>query len=254
MSDSDVAMMERAAPTNGQPVDPIMFAIEKGMDADSIGKLVALLEGRERQAAERAFTEAISDVSAKAGVIIKSKSGPKAKYAPLDQVNFVLTPLYTAAGLSLSFSEADCPFADKGWKRHVCDVRHKLGHKERYHVDLPLDNADSKNPGMTPIQGAISTGSYAQRVLLCRIFNLTIALTDLDGDTGPQSVTEEQIKEIKALISEYPITGQDVDMEAFFRWLGVDSFEAMTPKHFEKARADLSVKIHTAKRKAGAKP
>lgn len=227
--------------------DVLTMAIEKGMDADGIAKLVDLIERRERQAAEREYTDAIRYVSEKAGVIIKSKKGSKSQYAPLDEINYLLTPLYTGAGLSLSFSEADCPFADKGWKRHVCDVRHKSGHKERYHLDLPIDNADGKNPGMTPIQSAISTGSYCQRVLLCRIFNLTIALTDLDGGNGSAGIEPAELAEIKDLWDQLEALRPQANFELFLEWLNVAKLEELTVKGFEKARSSLRNDIAKAK-------
>lgn len=232
--------------------DLLAVAIDKGMDADGIAKLVDLIERRERQQAERDFTEALSFVSEKAGVIVKSKKGSKANYAPLDEINHLITPIYTAAGLSLSFSEADCPFADRGWRRHVCDVRHKGGHKERYHVDLPLEEPIVSREGkvaMTPIQAAISTGSYAQRVLISRIFNLTIASTDLDGANGQSAgITEPEILELKNLIADYEQLVNPIDMERFLEWVGAKSLESFTVKQFEMAKGDLTRKIAAAKK------
>lgn len=213
------------------PVDPLTMAIQRGIDADGLAKIVGLIRERERDEAEKAFSEAVRSVSELAAPIVKSKQGNKSRYAPLEEVNRAMVPLYTTAGLSLTFSEADCPFADKGWKRHVCDVRHVKGHKERYHLDVPLDNADGKNPGMNPIQSAISTGSYVQRVLLCRIFNVTIADSDVDGQSLSDLlfITPEQASDIKDLIVQ-----NEMDEAALLKWLKAESVEKVTRAAYEK--------------------
>jgi hypothetical protein len=54
----------------------------------------------------------------------------------------------------------------------------------RYHLDLPIDGVGAKGNAigaMNPVQGCISTGTYGQRVLTCRAFNITVADTDMDG-------------------------------------------------------------------------
>src|SRR5690606_14215783 len=91
-----------------------------------------------------------------------------------------------------NYGEDDCPI--QTWKRTICDVRHIGGACHRYHLDLPTDGIGPKgNPigGMNVVQGSISTTSYAQRRLLCMIFNITIADNDDDGQ-GAVKVTEEQ--------------------------------------------------------------
>jgi hypothetical protein len=108
----------------------------------------------------------------------------KSRYVKLETITHRAKEIYTGHGFSLSFSEAESSI--EKFKRIVCLVRHVEGHSESHWIDLPLDGFSAKgNPigAMNPVQAAISTGSYGQRVLTCRVFNITIADTDLDGQS-----------------------------------------------------------------------
>lgn len=181
------------------PLTLLASAVDRGLDADQLDKLLTLQERWERNQAERAFNEAMHACQEEMPRIIRDSKNIQtgSMYASLETVQDAARPIYARHGFSLSYGEADCPTA--GYKRTVCDVRHIGGHCVRYHLDLPVDGIGPKgNPigGMNAVQGCISTTSYGQRRLLCMIFNITIAFEDNDAQ-HTATVTEEQIAQLK---------------------------------------------------------
>ncbi len=140
-------------------------------------------------------------------------------------------PVYSTHGFSLSYGEADCPVATM--KRTVCDVRHTGGHCERYHLDLPIDGigAGGRATSMNAVQGAISTTSYAQRRLLCMIFNITLTDEDDDGE-GNAVVTSEQAEQIEEWLTSL---GAKVNRQAFWKWVGAERVVDVPAAKFEDA-------------------
>ncbi len=230
-------------PRTDGPTDLIQLAVSQRMDADSIAKLVALVEGRERQVAEKAFTQAMQQAQQEMPTVVRdgTNSQTKSTYATLDAIQHTIKPVYARHGFALSFAEADAPL--EGWKRTICDVRHVGGHSARYHVDLPLDGVGAKgNPigAMNPVQAAVSTGSYGQRVLLCRIFNLTIAESDVDGQSMADllRLNHEQRKQLDDFIAQ-----EDVDVKALLKWVKADSLDTVTQRQFAKITSTYRQKI-----------
>ncbi len=224
---------EALVPVEREETDIIRLAILKNMDADSITKLVALVEGRERQAAERAFSDDMRGCQDAIPVVVRNKEnkGTHSWYANLDGILPAVKPVASRFGFALSFAEADCPL--EGWKRTVCDVRHRGGHSVRYHVDLPLDgkSAQGKDLAMNPVQAATSTGTYGQRVLVCRIFNLTIADSDVDGQSMADLLVlnEKQRAELNDLIEQ-----GNIPVDKLLKWIKAESLDTITQKQFEK--------------------
>ena len=251
------AVEQNGEPQAAQPADLIQLAIEKGMDADAITKLVDLIERREKAAAERAYTDAKRSVEYEVEPILRNVENASSKkyYADLEAVNRAVKPIYTKHGFSVTFAEADSPLP--GWKRTICDVRHRGGHKERYHLDLPLDGMGAKGNAigqMNPVQAAVSTGTYGQRVLLCRVFNLTITDSDTDGNAPSEPITDEQAQDLEALWTEFAELHPKSKLDAFLRTFGGDGCEsilAFSEHQCREAAADLKRRI--AKAKGGAK-
>lgn len=214
-------------PPAQEPRNIIEMAIQRNMDADSIAKLVGLVEKREAAEAEAAYSEAMRRCQEEMPVVLRSKKGGKSNYAPLDDINPAIKPVYTRHGFALNFSEGDSPIV--GWKRTLCDVRHNKGHHVTHHIDLPLDGGTGA--AMNPIQAAISTGTYGQRVLLCRVFNITIADSDKDGQSLQDLlyITPEQASDIREMIVQ-----NEMDAPKLLKWLGAESVEKITRAQYEK--------------------
>lgn len=178
----DTRLIEQPA-TN--PLMLLQQAVDRGMSPEQLKALVDLHEQWRAARAREAFNAAMTAVQIQMPCAVRDAENKQtnSRYIRLETLSTLAKPIYTAHGFALSFSEADSP--QPGWKRIVCHITHIQGHGEQRFIDLPVDGIGPKgNPigGMNAVQGAISTGSYGQRVLTCRIFNITVADTDLDGD------------------------------------------------------------------------
>jgi hypothetical protein len=224
---------EAPASVAPHPLALLQLLIERGGNPDQLDKMLTLHERWTKLEAEKAFNSAMRSCQEQMPTVIRQSANQHTKknYASLDDILPVAKPIYTGNGFALSFAEADSPL--EGWKRTVCDVRHEEGHCVRYHLDLPLDGQGSKGGGsaMNAVQGAISTGTYGLRVLLCRIFNITIADTDVDGnDLGEVlKINKEQRQQLDDLIEQ-----SQSDVPKLLKWIGAPTLEAITQSQFQK--------------------
>lgn len=223
------------------PMSLLSAAVERGVDADQLGKLLDLQERYENNEARKAYAVAMHAAQSEMPRVVKGAKNEqtKSRYANLEQVQHTAGPIYHKHGFSLSYGEEDCP--QDGYKRTICDVRHESGHCERYHLDLPVDGFSAKgNPigSMNPVQASISTTSYGQRRLLCMVFNITITDEDDDGQ-GSAVISDDQVATIRQWIKT-----TSSDEAAFLKWAGAESVETMQAARFAPAVAHF-------RRKAG---
>lgn len=170
------------------PMEILQSAVDKGVDAEQLEKLLELQERYEANQARKAFSESMHAAQTEMPRVIRDADNKQtgSKYARLEDVQIAAGPIYTKHGFSLSYGEGATLI--EGYKRTICDVRHSAGHVEQYHLDLPIDGIGPRGNaigGMNRVQGCISTTSYGQRRLLCMIFNITIAGDDNDGQYRP---------------------------------------------------------------------
>lgn len=143
----------------------------------------------------------------------------KASYVKLEGIQAVCKPIYTKHGFALSWGEE--PGAEPGLVRIVCDVLHREGHSKRHQGDYPIDGTGAKGgSNMNPLQGRVSSNTYAQRDMLRSIFNITIADKDLDGNKPTPTLSEGQIGEIHAIIDKIEAAGLKHDHKKFLEFWG----------------------------------
>jgi hypothetical protein len=189
-----------------------------------IAKMERLLEMHERisaRQAEIAFNTAMNVCQAEMPRVLRNKTNDSttSKYADLEQLDIICRPIYTKHGFSLSFGTADCPLP--GHARQTCLVSHTGGHSRAYQADIPLDLTGPKgNQNKTGVQGFGSTMSYGQRYLTKLIFNIALTNEDNDGQGEMETVSEEQIANIRALLTEL-----GKDEKKFLKWAKVDSLD-----------------------------
>lgn len=236
-----------APPPN--PMAMIAVAIDKGYDADQLGKLVALHDKWAADEARKAFSAAMSACQREMPVVVKDAENKHTRsfYARLESLTAAIKPVYVRHGFSLSFGTADSQLPNH--YRVVCDVRHAGGHAERYQADIPADGTGAKGGAMamTGPQAAGSTYSYGQRYLQKLIFNLTIADEDDDAIDSSGGITELEAMELDALRGEAGVNG-----EQFLAWAKVTKYSEMSRKQFEAAKVMLSDRIRR-KKNGGAK-
>lgn len=218
------------------PIQILQSAVERGVDASQLEKLMDLQERWERNQASKQFSEAMHACQEVMPKVVRDavNNQTKSRYATLEKVQEVCRPIYSAHGFSLSYGEDDCPVP--GYKRTVCDVRHSGGHCVRYHLDLPIDGIGAKGNAigaMNPVQACISTTSYGQRRLTSMIFNLTLAGEDDDGQSFA-TISEKEVATIEDWCAQL-----EVKTSVYTKWIGVGHLHEMTPEQYENVMAEI---------------
>lgn len=162
----------------------LQTALEKGVDAESLEKLLNMQERILDRESKQAYTRDMIAVQSEVKRIEKNKENQQtnSKYADLDAVLTAVKPVYTDKGFSVSYGTADSPHA--GHVRVTAEVSHREGWSESHFVDIPLDDEGIKgNKNKTQVHGTASAISYGRRYLLGLIFNLNMGDDD-DGNAA----------------------------------------------------------------------
>ena len=170
-------------------------------------------------------------------VIIKQAENKQtnSKYAKLEHINKVLTPLYTSHGLALMFGTDDSPL--EAHVRITCDILHEQGHSEYRFWDIPLDDRGIKGTvNKTKVHASASSINYGQRILKCLIFSVQLA-DDKDGNTEIETITDEQEATILSLIDEV-----NANKDKFLKYLKVDDLKHIPSNKYNTAVIALEKK------------
>jgi len=201
----------------------------------NVEKLEKLLDMQERvmnRQAESDYNIAMAELQPLIPQIERTKQADKSKYAPYEEIDRILRPLYTKAGFSISFNSR----IEGDKMLYTASLAHKGGHSKTADIVLPADTSGSKNA----IQAMGSTTSYAKRYLLGMLFNVVTANEDNDGNLP---LPNEEAVEIDLLITQ-----TKTDKVKFLKWLGADSVMNIPQKDYLKAKKALQAK----QKKAGA--
>lgn len=177
-------------------------ASDKDVDIDKMERLFKMHQDVVAKEAEAAWNAAMSRAQARVLPVAHNAENTqtKSRYAKLAAINKAVVPIYTEEGLSISF---DSDVVANGI-RTIAKVSHSQGHTKEYHLDLPLDDKGPQGTvNKTGVHATKSTHSYAQRTLICMIFN--VATEDDDGNKAGGKVLDEGARadyesEIEALI------------------------------------------------------
>lgn len=174
---------EIAVPS-GSPAEMILHAVDGGADLEKLEKLLTLQERWNANEAKKFYNADMVLAQSKMPEIVKKlkNSQTNSKYAGLDEIITKTKEIYTAYGFSMSFNEGVTARLDH--IRICANVLHKLGHKESYSYDVPLDGVGIKGSTfMTKIHAKASSISYGRRYLMCMIWNISTG-DDNDGNNG----------------------------------------------------------------------
>lgn len=242
--DTEVAPMPRMlveVKPDPSPLALVAEAIAKGHDPSKLNALLDFAERVQRDARQTAYAKAMIACQQVMPIIVHDAQNKHtvSTYAKLETIQEQIKPIYTAHGFTLSWDEADCP--KPGFARIVCYVLHEGGHIQRHQGDFPLDGTGAKGGGvMSPVQGRVSSNTYAQRDMVRSIFNLTIAGQDDDGN---QFVSPQQVKQLWGALQRVEKTlGQKVPderMQQFWGWCQVDSFDKLPLSWFQKVLDEI---------------
>lgn len=172
-------------------MDLLSIALHNNAAIDVIERMAALQREERAQESEIDFNDALNRIQEKIKRIAPDLENPQkhSKYASYAAIDRVIRPIYSAEGMSLSFTHADCPKPDHIRVICRCALR---GHKELYQVDWPVDTKGPKGePVMTATQATGASDSYAKRYLVKDIFNIAIGELDTDGEVTNGELMEK---------------------------------------------------------------
>lgn len=237
-------MTTNLQPATVNPLALIQTAIDKGVDAEQLSKLMDLQERFERSQAEKAYAYAMNRCQQLMPAVVKNAMNKHtgSTYANLEAVNTTIKPVYTAEGFSLSFGEEKCETPD--CIRLYADVIHTGGATKRHYGDFPLDGAGLKGgQNKTGIQGKGSTLSYARRYLTLMVFNITVADEDTDGNPAGDTINRGQLEELHDLLENCSRAGVPVNMPGFLKWLNVENLQDLPQREMGRATYELKRRI-----------
>lgn len=221
------------------PSQLVEMAISKGADLDKLEKLLALQERWEANQARKVFATAFAAAQSKIITVAKTKINPQthSNYAALEDIIESAQPIYTQEGFAVIFYEGD--IAVPGFVRIFADILHAAGHRETFHLDMPLDGVGLKGTvNMTAIHGKGSAIKYAQRYLLCMIWNIPTK-GDNDGNTLNivEYIDEKQVAEIESLVAS-----KNVEIKKFCEAFKIEEISKLTKNKYQQAISILNAK------------
>jgi len=229
-----------------QVMGMLQTALENGVDADSLEKLLNMQERVLDRQAEQAYSISMVEVQKKMPAIVKNRENDQtnSSYSDLKVIIKTITPVYTAEGFALSFGNAESPLADH--VRVTCDVMHSSGFSKHYFTDTPLDLTGIKGAvNKTKTHGTGSANSYGRRYLTCLIFNLNTGNDD-DGNAAggplPETLSEEQLLKIDSMIKENELPEARV-MSWLKEAFKVDRFDDLYECNYEAVITRLNMAI-----------
>jgi len=212
------------------PMDLMAAAMERGVDADQLEKLLALQERYEANQARKAFAAAMADFQAACPTIKKSRQADRYTYAPLDEILRTIRTHLDSAGLSVRFSTQ----TEGSVITAVCIVSHRDGHSETSQFAAPVD----PNMRVNETQKMGSANSYAKRYALMNALNLVASEYDDDGQAaGTQMISDEDAATIRDHIDAL-----EIDEPAFLKYLGVESVEDIPQSKLAAAKKAIERK------------
>lgn len=240
-----VARQEGATP--GEGLTLIERALDRGVDMETIERLVALQERKEARDAERAMTRALAAFQAECPPIPRRGEGKVMKngqfqysytFAKYDDIAPIIRPFLEKHGLSYTHDSTQ----GNNEIEVTCTLRHTAGAKRTSTFRGPFDNSGGKNA----LQAVGSSRSYGKRYTLTDVLGLS-AEEDDDGEGSHgqevQTISEQQLATLNRLAGE-----ADADIKAFCEFMAVDNMAAIPARQFRFAENVLKEKIERAKK------
>jgi len=245
MAEQALQEQQKTAPAKAAeantPMQMIQAAVERGVDADQLQRLMDLQERWEAQQARKAFDAAMAEFKAHPPQISKnrhvkfqtSKGVTEYDHATLDHIVERIGQAMAPHGLSFRWQTEQ---RDDGSVKVTCILSHVDGHSESAKLFAPPDNSGMKNG----IQQIGSTITYLQRYTLLAATGLAAADQDDDGQSaGPayDTVSAEQAQEIERKIDDV-----GADRGKVLAWLQVDAIENLPARFYQRAINGLEKK------------
>jgi hypothetical protein len=219
--------------TVSTPNDLIQQAIEKGLDVESLGKLMALQERWEANQARKSFFEAFTKFQSTCPEIRKAKGvsfkDVKYNYAPLSDITRQISDHLEKNQLSYRWEIKDT----KEEIQVTCLISHIDGHTEKTTMMANPDTTGSKNV----IQARGSAIEYLKRYTLIGALGLSTTDSDVDGQ-----MPEISLDILHAQYMQH--YGQLIQIDSTFTKWHPDNFKSeITPKLYIKAIGEIRKKL-----------
>jgi hypothetical protein len=221
------------------PMQILAMAVQRGVDPDTLGKMMALQERWEANQARKAFEAAVAEAKAEIKPIVKrqevdftsAKGRTHYKYEGLSDIAAEVDPILAKHGLSYRHrSKQD------GKKLAItCILSHRDGHSEE--TTLAADNDESGNKNS--IQAIGSTATFLQRYTLKLALGLSAAKdTDAQSHEEQELITEKQAADLKAFLTE-----NDCDIPKFLRWHKLGSLADIPAKNYDTVLEEVRLVV-----------
>jgi hypothetical protein len=220
--------------------DLIRVAMERGIDAASLERLVGVYERMESARAARQFNDAMARFQADCEPIVKNKkasivSGSGAKwgyqYASLDEIARTIREPLQLHGLSYTWDS----LVDGNKILCTCTVRHAGGHSSSATFSATIDEKMS----VTPVQKSGAALTYAKRQSLVQALGLSIAEFDTDGNE-PDTIDTISPSDVSALLTALDETKSDIPK--FCAAFGIATVDALPTSKLPKAMSMIEAK------------
>jgi hypothetical protein len=213
-------------------------ASDPNVDTNKLQTLLGMYERITASRAKSEFDSAFAQMQPELPVVgkngkitIKEKGTEKViqstPYALFEDINIAATPVLSKYGFAISFRTSA-----EAKVKVTAILSHKGGHREETSLDLMHDSTGSKNS----VQAIGSSVSYGKRYTMCAILNITTGGEDDDG-AAAGGITEEQCKELSALIAE-----TKTDLNKFLAHMKVEALFQIPEAQFAKAKHALETK------------
>lgn len=228
MPEGDGALQRLGPPQPENPLAILSAMIRNGNDPATIAKMMDVAERWQANEARKAFVAAMCEFKNNPPKILKSKlveyenaKGNMTRYhhADLADVCDIIGEALAKVGVKHSWRTSN----PDGVIEVGCTLTHCLGHSETISLKSGPDSSGGKNA----IQAIASAVSYLERYTLLAITGVATRGMDDDGATssGPELLSDVQVREIIDLLTELEQCDRPVDMPKF---LAVYQVKALT--------------------------
>jgi hypothetical protein len=169
--------------TARDPLEMIAAAINRGIDADTMQKMLDMRMQLKAEEAQEAYFDALSQFQSALPQIpktkeVKDKSGKvRYKYSPLDVIIQTVKPLLQKYGFSYTMKPVQ---EEAGQLTAVIVSHHKDGHSEETRFMVPIDDEAYMNAP----QKVGSARTFAMRYAFCNAFGILTSDQDNDAEDG----------------------------------------------------------------------
>lgn len=154
----------------------IRYAMEKGVDASVMEKMMSIRRELQAEKAKKDFGDSMAAFQSECPPVIKTKSVEGAyKYSPFDEIVQVVKVCEAKHGFQHKLDTVD---SETGWITGICTVSHRSGHSEVSRVKLPIGTGTRM---MSTTQIYAAAQSFALRRAFCNAFGIVPQGDDMEG-------------------------------------------------------------------------